>query len=136
MLLGLTCCSEAVYSVGLESSGGFVILPHAAEQTFINEREAMIKPRFQFKVKGLLLAVALLAGPLLFLRPLANGDAPSIDVFGVVHVGQDGSIEVQGGSVRISRDNKRTEIRANRIVVQKDGTAEVNGPGTLVQTTR
>jgi hypothetical protein len=96
----------------------------------------MIKSRFQFKIKGLLLAVALLAGPMLFLRPLANGDAPIIDVFGPVQLGQDGSIEVQGGSVRISQGNKRTEIRANRIVVQKDGTAEVDGHGTIVQTTR
>jgi hypothetical protein len=96
----------------------------------------MTKRRFQFKIKALLLAVALLAGPMVFLRPLPTGDAPIIDAFGPVHVGQDGSIEVQGGSVRISQGNNRTEIRANKIVVQKDGTAEVYGPGTLVQTTR
>jgi hypothetical protein len=96
----------------------------------------MIKPRFQFSLKGLLLAVVLLAGPMLFLRPRANDDARIIAMFGPVQVGRDGSIEVKGGSVRISQGNKQTEIRANRIVVQKDGTTWVNGHGTMVQTTR
>ena len=95
----------------------------------------MIKPRFQFKVKGMLLAVALLSGPMLFLRPSTKGDAPIIEVFGPVQVRPDGSIEVQGG-VRISQGTKQTEIRANRIFVKKDGAAEVDGHCTLVQTTR
>jgi hypothetical protein len=96
----------------------------------------MIKPRFQFSLKGLLLAVVLLAGPMLLLRPRSNDDARIIAMFGQVQVARDGSIEVQGGAVRISQSNKETEIRANRIVVQKDGTAEVYDTGTMVQTTR
>ena len=96
----------------------------------------MFKPRFQFKIKGLLPAVALLAASLRFFEPFANGDAPIIDVFGPVQVGRDGSIEVHGGSIRIRQGNSQTEIRANRIVVQKDGTAEADGPGTLVKTSR
>ena len=96
----------------------------------------MIKPRFQFRLEGLLLAVVLLAGPMLLLRLRAIDDAPIIHMFGPVQIGRDGSIAVQGGSVRISQGNTQTEIRANRIVVQKGGTVEVYGHGTMVQTTR
>ncbi len=95
---------------------------------------AMIKPRFQFSLKGLLLAVVLLSGPMLLLTPRSNDDDRIIAMFGPVQVGRDGSIEVQRGAVRISQGNKQTEIRANRIVVQKDGTAKVYGHGTMVQT--
>jgi hypothetical protein len=107
-------------------------------ETFVNDEwsHAMIKRRFQFSLKGLLLAVVLLAGLMLLLRPHANDDARIIAMFGPVQVRRDGSIEVQGGSVRMSQGNKQTEIQANRIVVQSDGTAEVYGPGTMVQTTR
>jgi len=96
----------------------------------------MSKPRFQFKIKGLLLTIALLAGLMWFLRPIATSDSPVIDFFGPVQIGQDGTIEVQGGSIRISQGNKQTEIRANRIVVRKDGTALVDGNGSIVQTAR
>ena len=96
----------------------------------------MIKPRFRFSLKGLLFAVALLAGPMLLLRPGVDDNARMIAMFGPVQVRRDGSIEVQRGLVRITQGDKQTEIRANRIVVQKDGTAEVYGHGTMVQTTR
>ena len=94
----------------------------------------MFKPRFQFKLKGLLILVALLAGPMMFLRPRATNDSPVIDLFGPVQIGQDGEIEVQGGAIRIRQGDTRTEIRANRIVVRTDGTAVVEGNGTIVQT--
>jgi hypothetical protein len=103
---------------------------------FKNERQAVFKPRFQFKLKCLLIVVALLAGPMMFLRPPATSDSPVVDLFGPVHVAQDGRMEVQGGAVRISQGNTRTEIRANRIVVRKDGTALVEGNGTIVQRDR
>jgi hypothetical protein len=96
----------------------------------------MSKRRFQFKIKGFLIAIALLAGPMLFLRPSATDDAWTIDFFGPVQVGKDGSFQVQGGSVRINQGDKQTEIRADRIVVQKDGTVEVDGAGTMIQTAR
>ena len=96
----------------------------------------MFKTRFQFKIKGLLIAVALLAVSMSFLRPCPKGDAPIIDLLGPVQIRQDGSIEVHGGAVRVRRGNEQTEIRGNRIVVRKDGTAEVYGHGTMVQTTR
>ncbi len=100
---------------------------------FTGETKVMSKPRFQFTIKALLIAVALIAVPLSFLRPAANGDAPIIDLFGPVQIRQDGSVEVQGGSVRIRRASERTEIRATKIVVQKDGTAMVYGPGVMLQ---
>jgi hypothetical protein len=96
----------------------------------------MSKPRLQFKVKGLLIAVALLAGALSFLRPFAIDGAPVIEVFGPAEFGQDGSVTVRGGSVRIIRGREKTEVRANRIVIRKDDTVEVDGRGTIVQTTR
>jgi hypothetical protein len=96
----------------------------------------MNKSRFQFTIKGLLLAVALLAGPMFCLRQLTYGDIETIDIFGPVQFRQDRSIEVQGGSIRVNRGNRQTEIQANRIVVQKDGTIEVYDRGTIVQTTR
>jgi hypothetical protein len=96
----------------------------------------MIKPRFQCSLKGLLLAVVLLAGPMLLLRPRSHDDARIIAMFGPVKVGRDGSIEVQGGAVRISQGSNVTEIRAKRIVVQQNGTADVYGHGTMVQMTR
>ena len=96
----------------------------------------MFKPKLQFKISGLLIAIALLAGPMLFLRPAANDDTPTIEFFGPVEVGKDGSIRMQGGFVRINQGKKQTEIRANRIVVQKDGTIGVDGAGTIMQTAR
>jgi hypothetical protein len=96
----------------------------------------MFKPRFQFKIKALLIAIALLAGSMSFVRPLTRGDAPIIDLFGPVQIGKDGSVAVHGGSVRIRRGNEQTEIRGSRIVVRRDGTAEVDGHGTIVQSTR
>jgi hypothetical protein len=105
-------------------------------QAFINERGAMFKRRFQFTIESLLIAVALLGGLISFFRPVENGEARIIDFFGPVQVAQDGSIEVYGGSIRIRQGNGQTEIRSNRIVVQKDGTAEVYGPGMMVQTSR
>ena len=96
----------------------------------------MIKPRFQFSLQGLLLAVVLLSGPMLLLGPRSNDDDPIISLIGPVQVRRDGPIEVQRGTVRISQGNKQTAIRANRIVVKQDGTAEVYGHGTMVQTNR
>ena len=96
----------------------------------------MFKPRFQFKLKCLLIVVALLAGPMMFLRPLATSDSPVIDFFCPVQIVQDGTMEVQGGPVRITQSDTRTEIRGNRIVVHKDGTTDVYGNGSIVQTAR
>jgi hypothetical protein len=113
-----------------------VILLDVAEPGLKHERQGMSKPRFQFKIKGLLLAIALPAGLMWFLRPLATIRSPIIDFFGPVRIGQDGTIEVKGAAVRINQGITRTEIRGNRIVVDKDGTTEVYGNGTIVQTAR
>jgi hypothetical protein len=94
----------------------------------------MSKPRCQFTIKALLIAVAVLAGFLWFLRPHHNDGAPIIDVFNsALKVQRDGSIEVHNGSVRIKRGGQTTEIRANRMVLRKDSTVEVYGPATLLQ---
>jgi hypothetical protein len=101
---------------------------------YINDRKAVMKARFQFTLKRMMLVVALLAGSRLFLRPSTVSGPPMIAVSGPALFQPDGSVEVQRGAVWISGDDKQTEIRAERIVVPKDGTARVYGPGTLRQT--
>jgi hypothetical protein len=96
----------------------------------------MMKPRFQFRLKGLMLAVAIVAAPMLLLSPAPKRNTPVMELIGNVLIGRDGSIEVQGGSVRVGQDGQRTEIRASRIVVKNDGTTEVFGPGTILQGVR
>jgi hypothetical protein len=96
----------------------------------------MARLRFQFTLKASLIAVALIAVPLSFLRRSADGNVQVIHLLGPVHIGQDGTIEVRGGSVRIRRANEQTELRANRIVVMEDGTAVIYGPGSMLQTRR
>jgi hypothetical protein len=93
----------------------------------------MIKPRIQFQLKGLMLAVAVFAALMLLLTPMSERNTPIIEVFGTGMIGRDGSVEVQDGMVRVGRDGERAEIRASRIVVRKDGTTEVFGPGTILQ---
>jgi hypothetical protein len=94
----------------------------------------MNKSRFRFTIKGMLIAIALLAGPMLCLRQPTDGDVKTISASGSVEIRRDGSIEVHGGEVWFNQGNKQTKVQANRIVVQKDGTAEVYGHGTIVQT--
>jgi hypothetical protein len=57
-------------------------------------------------------------------------DARTIQFFGQVTVNRDGSVEVQGGGVRVATE-PRMEIQADRIVVRKDGVIEVLGKGSL-----
>ena len=96
----------------------------------------MMKPRFQFRLKGLMLAVAIVAAPMPLLTPASERNTPIIEVFGNGVIGRDGSIEVQDGAVRVGQDGEQVEIRASRIVVKKDGTTEVFGPGTILQGVR
>jgi hypothetical protein len=96
----------------------------------------MIKPRFQFRLKGLLLLVAIVAAPMLLLTPASERNAPIIEVFGSGVIRCDGSVEVQDGAVRVGHDGERAEIRASRIIVKKDGTTEAFGPGTILQGVR
>jgi hypothetical protein len=96
----------------------------------------MMKPRFQFRLKGQMLAVAIVAAPMLLLRPTSERNTPIIEVFGNGVIGRDGSVEVQDGAVRVVQDGEQVEIRASRIVVKKDGTTEVFGPGTILQGVR
>ena len=95
-----------------------------------------MKPRFQFRLKGLMLAVAIVAAPMPLLTPASERNTPIIEVFGNGVIGRDGSIEVQDGAVRVGQDGEQVEIRASRIVVKKDGTTEVFGPGTILQGVR
>jgi hypothetical protein len=96
----------------------------------------MMKSRFQFRLQGLMLAVAILAAPMLLLAPAQERNTPIIEVFGNAVIGRDGSLEVRDGAVRVGRDGQRTEIRASRIMVKKDGTTEVFGPGTILRGVR
>jgi hypothetical protein len=96
----------------------------------------MMKPRFQFRLKGLMLAVALVAALMPLLMPASERNTPTIEVFGNGVIGRDGSVEVQDGAVRVGQDGQPTEIRASRIVVKKDGTTEAYGPCAIVQGVR
>jgi hypothetical protein len=96
----------------------------------------MMKPRFQFRLKGLMLAVAIVAAPMLLLTPASERNTPIIELFGNVVIRPVGSVEVRDGAVRVGKDGQRTEIRASQIVVKKDGTTEVFGPGTVLQGVR
>jgi hypothetical protein len=94
------------------------------------------KRRFQFQLRGLMVAVAIMAGLMVLLTPAPERNAPIIRVFGKCVIGRDDSVEVQDGSVRIGEDGEQAEIRASRIVVKKDSTTEVFGPGTILQRVR
>jgi hypothetical protein len=96
----------------------------------------MIKPRFWFRLKDLLLVVALVAAPMLLLTPASERNTPVIEVFGSGVIGRDGSVEVQDGAVRVGHDGERVEIRASRIIVKNDGTTEAFGPCTILQGVR
>jgi hypothetical protein len=96
----------------------------------------MMKPRFQFRLKGLMLAVAIVAAPMMLLAPAPKRNTPIIELFGNVVIGRDGSVEVRDGEVRVGQDGQQTEIRASRIVVKKDGTTKVLGPGAILQGVR
>jgi hypothetical protein len=96
----------------------------------------MRKYQFQFKLMTMVLVVALLSVPMLLLKSLTRRDTTIVAVCGAVHFRQDDAFEVKAGAVRIRQDNTQTEIHADRIVVQRDGTAEVYGPGTIRQMPR
>jgi hypothetical protein len=130
------CLAADPECVGLASSAGFGNLPRGETEGFIKERKAMSKPRFQFNINALLIAVALIAVPLSFLRPSSNGNARVIDLFGPVRIRQDGSVEVRGGSIRMRHGDQQTSIRASTIIIHKDGTAHAVGAGSIVQTQR
>jgi hypothetical protein len=50
---------------------------------------------------------------------------------------EDGSVEIRKGAViRVIPDNRPAEIRADRIVLERDGTVSVFGGGTTQQTPR
>jgi hypothetical protein len=91
----------------------------------------MMRPRFQFRLKGLMLAVAIVAAPMLLLTPPSKYNTPIIKFIGNVMIGRDGSVEVRDGAVRVGQDGEQSEIRMSRIVVKKDSTTEAYGPCTI-----
>jgi hypothetical protein len=96
----------------------------------------MTKPPFQFGLKGLMLAVAIVAAHMLLLLPAPKPNTPLKELIGNFLIGRDGSAEVPDGAVRVGQDRHWTEIRASRIIVKKDGTTEVFGTGTILQGVR
>ena len=92
----------------------------------------MMKSRFQFHLSGMMLFVLLAAFSLLYLRPSTNTVDMRVDIFGDTTIRRDGTVEVQGGMVRIGMD-KRTEIRGDTIIIQQDGTICVDGKGSIKQ---
>jgi len=96
----------------------------------------MSLPRMRFTMRQMMVAVAIVAAPMLLLTPESERNTPILEVFGNGVIGRDGSVEVQGGAVRVGQDGEQAEIRASRIVVKKDGTTEVFGPGTILQSAR
>jgi hypothetical protein len=96
----------------------------------------MKKRRFQFRLKSLMIAVAVVAGIMLLVTPASERSARIVTVFGNCVIGRDGSVEVQDGSVRVRDDGEQAEMRASRILVKMDGAIEVFGPGTFLQRVR
>jgi hypothetical protein len=86
-------------------------------------------------MRNMLVVVALLAVPMLYLKRLASTDPRIVYLRGSVHVMKSGSIEVKGGAIRLIHGNKETEIQADTIVVKRDGTAAVYDGGTIQQRT-
>jgi hypothetical protein len=96
----------------------------------------MKKRRFQLRLRGLMIAVAIVAGIMLLVTPASERSAPIVMVFGHCVIGRDGSVRVQDGSVRVREDGEQAEIRAGGVLVKSDGTIEVFGAGTLLQRVR
>jgi hypothetical protein len=101
-------------------------------------------PRLQFKMRNMLVVVALLAVPMMYLKHLASSDwqlvhlrgGEHIYVRGTVHKIKNGLVEVKGGAIRAGQGNKETQLQADRIVVKTDGTADCYGDCTVQQRTR
>jgi hypothetical protein len=89
-----------------------------------------MRTSFRCALQSVAIAVAVGACALPCLASEPREHARTIQCIGQVTVNRDGSVEVQGGMAR-GESEPKFEIRADRIVVRKDGVIEVLGKGSL-----